>query len=92
VSRRDVPPESGPRLTLAAKGARTRLIVIRSVRLNPLEIARIDAIAASRSTKWKKVSRSEVLRELVEQGLGEVERSAPRARHLRLVKGKVDGE
>jgi hypothetical protein len=52
-------------------------------------LARVDAVAASRSTEWRKVTRSEVLRELIQEGLDDVERSAPRARHLELVKEKT---
>ena len=82
---RDAPPESGPRLTRAAKGARVRLTATTTVRVDADVLARIDAIAAARSTEWRKVTRSEVLRELIGLGMDDAALQAPRTRHLKLV-------
>jgi len=57
-----------------------------SIRLDGEVVARVDAIAAARSTEWRRVTRSEVLRELVSVGLDDVEWSVPRTPRLRLVK------
>ena len=92
------PPESGPRLAHGGRGAR-RLGPPATVRLDQDVIARIDAIAAARSTPGHEVTRAEVLRELIESGLPVVTEAAladARRRHLGgaahplLVVGPVD--
>jgi hypothetical protein len=60
-----------------------------TVLLDAEVIAQVDAIAAARSTEWRTVTRSEVLREVIGLGLDDVERSARRARHLKLVKRRT---
>ena len=81
----DASPESGPRQTRAATGARGQLKAV-TARLDAEMLARIDAIAEARSTESRKVTRSEVLRELFSLGLPDVERRAPRGRHLKLLR------
>jgi hypothetical protein len=75
---RDVPPDSGPRVTPVA----VRLDATATVRLDQDVIARVDAIAAARSTTWHRVTRAEVLRDLIDLGLPLSERRVrPRARN-----------
>ncbi len=62
------PPESGPRLAPRGRGA-TRLGPPATVRLDQDVIARIDAIAAARSTPRHEVTRADVLRDLIRRGL-----------------------
>ncbi len=82
----DAPPESGPRRTRAAVGARRKRSAAMTVRLDAAVLARVDALVEARSTAWRQVTRSEILRELIGLGLADSERRAPRPRHLRLVR------
>jgi hypothetical protein len=58
------------------------------VRLDREVIARIDEIARARSSSWRKVTRSEVLREFACQGIDDAERGIPRRARLTLVQSE----
>jgi predicted transcriptional regulator len=57
-----------------------RLSVTATVRLDEEVIARVDTIAAERSTTWHKLTRAEVLRELINLGLAQSKRQMRSAR------------
>ncbi len=70
-------PDSGRR---RARRRTALLVATVTVRLDQEVLVRIDAIAAARSTPWRKVTRAEVLREVIGVGLAAHQRKKPRLR------------